>query len=642
MKGKSILLSLVLGCFSMAAMARTVQADTLGVPVVTADTVAAAIADSVAADVVAVDTVMAVSTDSLLAESPLVVADSLAVAADSLGVMAVADSLAIPTDSLGMIAVADSLVQPARLAVASDSLGLDSLGLMVDAPLEEVVEEVKEPAKVYVFVSDSIVSLADSIFTMASNLALLPENVRVLADSVGLALRPMMLVDSTDIFAARVKVLYDLVAAQVLYEEELARKALPDTVLKVKYSELLAQMRADYEAKIQALNVDADKDENPLYFRLFAPLTLYKDPIRDAINYSEIVAQDVEDSLRLATMISGKDVRLQSELDRALLATYLDRPTLVKMLEDTLMSNQSVSESAIKNSTEGVKLNVPTANLNSLNTSSTANLAVDMSVAKPNFWSTRGTFSMQLTESYFSENWYQGGINNLNMLSTMSLEATYNNKRKVQWINKLDARIGFYYNEGAEIQSNQDLLRGTSKLSLKAIHNWNYTIEAQANTQMMQHFQGDGVTLQSRFFSPVDGTLTIGMDYRKNFKKGSISVFPGPLSYKMTYVAVDDLVTRYGIEEGKNYRHDMGSKLEVNFNYQLAKNVSYRTRFYYYSGMYKYVQMDWENTFSFSVSKYLSATLFCHARFDDSRTPNEKFGYFMFKEYLTFGLNYVW
>ena len=651
MRGKSILFGLVFGWMAVTAFARVERADTLGVSVVATDTVAAVVTDSVAAEVVAADSAVAVSADSLqadslLAQAPLAVTDSLATAVYSL--TTVADSLVAVTDSLGLIAVPDSLVQTTNLAVEPDSFRLDSLGL-IDAPIivddtlgVGVVEEVKEPVKLYVFVPDSITTLTDSIFALTSGLALLPENVRVLADSVGLALRPMMLVDSTDIFAARVKVLFDAVVAQKLYEEELARKALPDTTLKVKYSELLAKMRADYESKVGALMVDEEKESNPLYFRLFAPLTLYKDPILDAMNYSEVVVQDVEDSLRLAAMISGKDVRLQSELDRTLLATYLDKPTLVKMLEDTLMSSQSVSEDAMKSATEGVKLNVPTANLNDLNTSSTANLAVEMSVAKPNFWKTKGTFSMQFTESYFTENWYQGGANNINMLSTMTLEANYNNKRKVQWNNRLEARIGFYQNEGAEIQSNQDLLRATSSLNLKAIRNWNYTVEAQGNTQMMQHFQSDKITLQSRFLSPVDGTLTIGMSYSKGLKKGSISIFPGPLSYKITYVAVPEVAARYNFEDGKSYRDDIGSKLELRFDYRLAKDITYNTRFYYFTGRYEYVQMDWENTFNFQMNKHLSAKFFFHARFDDSRVKDPKYGYLQFKEYLTFGLNYVW
>jgi hypothetical protein len=183
-------------------------------------------------------------------------------------------------------------------------------------------------------------------------------------------------------------------------------------------------------------------------------------------------------------------------------------------------------------------------------------------------------------------------------------------------------------------------LRLTSKLNLKAIRNWNYTIEAQGNTQMMQHFNGDN-SLKSRFLAPMDASLTVGMDYKKNFKKGSISIFPGPLSYKMSYVAVPELATRYGIEEGKQSRHDVGSKLEVNFNYKLAKNITYKTRFYYYTP-YDYVQLDWENTFSFQVNKYISTTLFFHTRFDDHVARNENWGFFQFKEYLTFGLNYSW
>ena len=112
----------------------------------------------------------------------------------------------------------------------------------------------------------------------------------------------------------------------------------------------------------------------------------------------------------------------------------------------------------------------------------------------------------------------------------------------------------------------------------------------------------------------------------------------------MTYVAVADLATRYGIEEGKQSRHDIGSKLQVDFNYKLTNNISYKTRFYYYTP-YDYVQLDWENTFNFQVSKYLSTTLFFHTRFDDLAEVQpefEKWKHTQFKQYLMLGLNYAW
>ena len=614
MKGKIILLGIVLCWMAVTAIARTERVDSLVATVHTADTTLAASVDT---------TAVASGTLNATNDSITTTADSLTALPDSL---ADTDSLLAVNDSLG-IAI-DSLTTPDSLASVTDSLALaaDSLTLATDS---------------LIMVPDSLTALVDSILSLAGSMEI-PDSVRALADSLGRGMKPMMTVDSTALIMARVKALVDMVATQQILDAQLVSEVFTDSAIVNKYNRLLDKMVADYTEGTKKIKVSDPTDVNPLYFRLFAPLALYKSPIKNAINFGETQPIEAEDSMRLATMQSGKDTRLQSELDRVLLATYLTEPTLVTMLEDSLMQSQSLNEETIKSTTEGVKLNVPSELTNKIGETPKAELQVNMAVEKPNFWNTKGSFSMQFTESYFTENWYQGGTNNLNMLSTMTLEANYNNKRKIQWNNRLEARIGFYQNEGAEIQSNQDLLRATSSLSLKAIYNWNYTVEAQGNTQMMQHFQSDKVTLQSRFLAPIDGTLTIGMSYSKGLKKGSISVFPGPLSYKITYVAVPEVAARYNFEGGKSYRDDIGSKLEARFNYQLGKNISYNTRFYYFTGRYEYVQMDWENTFNFQVSKHLSAKFFFHARYDDSRAKDSKYGYLQFKEYLTFGLNYSW
>ena len=614
MKGKSILLGIVLCWMAVTAIARTERTDSLAATEQTVDTTFAVPVDTTA---VAPDT-LNTTNDSITAS-----ADSLTVLPDSL---AATDSLLVANDSLE-IAI-DSLATPDSLASVTDSLALaaDSLTLATDS---------------LIMVPDSLTALVDSILSLAGSMEI-PDSIRALADSLGRGMKPMMTVDSTALIMERVKALVDMVATQQILNAQLVSEVFTDSAIVNKYNRLLDKMVADYTEGTRKIKVSDPTDVNPLYFRLFAPLALYKSPIKNAINFGEAQPVETEDSMRLATMQSGKDTRLQSELDRVLLATYLTEPTLVTMLEDSLMQSQSLNEETIKSTTEGVKLNVPSELTNKIGETPKAELQVNMAVEKPNFWNTKGSFSMQFTESYFTENWYQGGTNNLNMLSTMTLEANYNNKRKIQWNNRLEARIGFYQNEGAEIQSNQDLLRATSSLSLKAIYNWNYTVEAQGNTQMMQHFQSDKVTLQSRFLAPIDGTLTIGMSYSKGLKKGSISVFPGPLSYKITYVAVPEVAARYNFEGGKSYRDDIGSKLEARFNYQLTKGISYNTRFYYFTGRYEYVQMDWENTFNFQVSKHLSAKFFFHARYDDRRAKDSKYGYLQFKEYLTFGLNYSW
>lgn len=480
------------------------------------------------------------------------------------------------------------------------------------------------------------VNEADSILVAGDSIQ------AVQTDSTAMVLRPLTQIDdSTQIILDQVKALTDRIADQSLFNAQLVKEVFSDTAVVNKYNRLLDKMVAEYANEVENFSFDDSVDVNPLYFRLFAPLTLYKSPITQAMALEQGEAATLEDSLRLAAMTNGKDMRLLNELDRVLLSTYLTSPVLVSLTEDELKASQSVSEEAMKKVAENVSLNVPTMVATAIEVAQ-PQVATDMVVQKPNFWNTKGSFSTQMTESYFSPNWYQGGINNLNVLSMFTFEANYNNKRKVQWDNKLDARVGFYQNQGEEIQSNQDLLRLTSKLNLKAIRNWNYTVEAQGNTQMMNHFEGDKTTLKSRFLSPADASLTIGMDFKKSFKKGSISIYPGPLSYKMTYVGDLSLGTKYGLEEGKKMRSDLGSKLEVNFDYKITDNISYKTRFYYFTGRYEYVQMDWENTLNFQVSKYISTKLFFHTRFDDLVAPNENWHYFQFKQYLMLGLNYAW
>lgn len=498
-----------------------------------------------------------------------------------------------------------------------------------------------------VVASDSLV-VNDSVRTVESDSIQVADSVadEGIIDSTAIALRPLtqIEVDSTALIMERVKAVTDMVSTQSFLNAHLVKEVFSDTAIVNKYNRLLNKMVAQYAAEVDNISVHDSMHVNPLYFRLFAPLTLYRSPITQAMSVSAYPAATLEDSLRLVAMASGKDLRLLNELDRVLLSTYLASPTLVGLTEDELKASQSVSEEAIKKVSGEAKLNVPNTVANVQIENNQPQVATDMVVQKPDFWKTKGSFSTQMTESYFSPNWYQGGTNNLNVLSMLTLEANYNNKQKVQWDNKLDARLGFYQNQGEDMQSNQDLLRLTSKLNLKAIRNWNYTIEAQGNTQMMNHYDKsvDPRALKSRFLAPADASLTIGMDFKKSFKNGSISIYPGPLSYKMTYVTVKSLAPNYGIEEGKRMRNDLGSKLEINFDYKITNNISYKTRFYYFTGRYEYVQMDWENTINFQVSKYISTKLFFHTRYDDLVAPVENWKYYQFKQYLMLGLNYAW
>lgn len=444
-----------------------------------------------------------------------------------------------------------------------------------------------------------------------------------------------------------------LVAAMAELREALGRTVAADTAVVNRYNQLLDILIQRRNEPMDD-NVDLDDDGNPLFFRLIPPITLYSSPMRNALSLTpDSTANDSTDAELAPSLLLPwkKDLELMDELDKLLLVTYMDNPSQVRQTEEQLMQNSSVSGEIVKKSSDNAVLNIgTTGTLEPV----AATGPKDMVVNRPNFWSTRGSMSHQWTENYYTANWYQGGTASVNIMSLLNLEANYNDQQKVSWNNLLEAKVGFYMNnfyksieEGrSKIQSNTDLLRFTSTLNLKAIKSWNYSIKLLAYTQMMNVYNGDE-TVKSCFLSPAYGNLSIGMNWAKNFKKGNMSIFIGPLTYNCRYVN-DPYVLAHGgyipggaEEHPHGYYNDLGSQVQITYNVPITKTISYNTRAYYYT-TFHYVQCEWENTFNFQVSKYLSAKLFLHPRYDDSRAKDEKLGHLMFKEYITMGFNYSW
>ena len=225
-------------------------------------------------------------------------------------------------------------------------------------------------------VADSIVATVDS--TVADSIVLPVDSVALVADSVSVfvvdsvandtvsdvfpvALRSSIKVDSTALLMEKVKAMTDMISVKSLLNAQLVQEVFSDTAIVNKYNRLLVQMSRKYA---QELNDTADIDSidvNPLYYRLFAPLVLYKSPMSSALGLGKSVnAVSAEDSMLVAAMTSGRDFRLLDELDCVLLYTYLNRPTSVLMTEDSLRASQSVAEEVIKGSTDNVKLDVGT------------------------------------------------------------------------------------------------------------------------------------------------------------------------------------------------------------------------------------------------------------------------------------------
>ncbi len=326
-----------------------------------------------------------------------------------------------------------------------------------------------------------------------------------------------------------------------------------------------------------------------------------------------------------------------SEVERGLLNVYLTRPDLVSATQRQLDEAGPVRKPKTVIERPEVAPQEPKP-------METVPEDIDIVVLKPNFWSFSGDYYLQFLQNYVSSNWYKGGQSNYSGVASLTLRANYNNKQRLKWDNTLEMKLGFQTSRGDSLhnlKTSEDLLRYTGKLGLQATKRWYYTLQVVASTQFMRNFATNSHKVNSDFLSPLNVNVSVGMDYNLSWLKGRLngSVHLAPLAYNFKYVDRLALATRYGVEADHHSKSDFGSQLTIDVTWKICSGISWRSRTYAYT-TYERAEMEFENTFTFTVNRYISAKFFVYPRFDDSRTRDDHHGYWMFKEYTSLGFSY--
>lgn len=418
---------------------------------------------------------------------------------------------------------------------------------------------------------------------------------------------------------------------------------------------------SNFRNSLSSLKFNSDADTSnvafsPYMYKVSEPSTYYSNSLRNEFRI-DWQSQQTDADRNLASS-NGMVYRssLNSMIDKALVGAYISNPNNFQHYDAEFENVEVLGETEIKTKTEDVDRILNSINgLTDVTSVISDSVPVEIVPEKPNFWKRQGKFTTQFTQSYLSQNWYKGGNNNVTLLSTFFYECNYNDTKKVQWDNKLDLRLGFVSTPSDDyhkFMTNNDKIYLASKLGVKATKAWFYTVQGEINSQFMPGYRSNNQQTFSKFLAPLDIFMSVGMDFKPTLKKGTLSVALLPLSYKYRLINSDDNewtihktynMKKHDDDTFRNFQHDFGSKVEANYKLEIVKNLTWRSRFYYYT-TYKYVESEWENAFSFQFNKYFSTEVNALWRFDDNRDPKtkegHKLGYFQFKEYFTFGLAY--
>lgn len=252
--------------------------------------------------------------------------------------------------------------------------------------------------------------------------------------------------------------------------------------------------------------------------------------------------------------------------------------------------------------------------------------------------------SLQFSQAYNSPNWYQGGNNNVNLISNLQWGVRLNPAFHPNLLFENTVQYKLAVNSAPEdtirhYNISEDRFQVNSKFGLKAASNWYYTVNMQFKTQFLSNYATNSRQKKVTFLSPGELNVGLGMTYSFTTpgKKANFNISMAPLSYNM--ICFDDETVK--AFNGRRVTNQYGSTFEGRMSWRVAYNINYTTRLYTFTN-YKYIQGDWENTLSFDINRYLSTQIFVHLRYDSSSRSDEYVNWhkFQLREILSFGFSY--
>ncbi len=240
-------------------------------------------------------------------------------------------------------------------------------------------------------------------------------------------------------------------------------------------------------------------------------------------------------------------------------------------------------------------------------------------------WRKGGLFTVNVAQGSLS-NWQGGGDkNSFSAIGFLNLFAILKEGKHV-WQNNLDLGYGYINTTSLGARKSDDRIDLLSKYGYQIGEKWyasglfnfrtqftpGYSYEKDAN-------DADIRTLTSKFLAPAYVILSAGAEYKPT---SYFSLFLSPLTERWIIVTDDSLSNAgaYGVDPGKKSRNELGAFVSAQFEKEILKNVTYKSRLDAFSN-YKEnpgnIDIFWTNIFALKVNEFLSANIAFDLLYDD-------------------------
>ena len=252
-------------------------------------------------------------------------------------------------------------------------------------------------------------------------------------------------------------------------------------------------------------------------------------------------------------------------------------------------------------------------------------------------FSFHGNYGLNINQLSLS-NWAAGGENTWTGKAFANISLIYHKKKLEQ---KLVGAFAFGISRFGDkrIEKQDDKIDLTYSLSLDSKTQWNITSVVTFNTQFAEGYKyPNDSTVISSFFAPAYLTLSSGYSYKT--KDERFQILFSPMAGKVTFVMNQELADKgsFGVKKGyydedgnwipgENIAASIGVNVIINYKQPIGKSIHYATIL---NTFYNYIErrdddrlrldVNWENTINFAITKYLSTILFIHLKYDHNAT----------------------
>lgn len=264
-------------------------------------------------------------------------------------------------------------------------------------------------------------------------------------------------------------------------------------------------------------------------------------------------------------------------------------------------------------------------------------------------------------------NWAAGGENSISLNSFINVYLNHA-KGRVRWENSLDLAYGFLDQKEVGTRKTDDKIQALTKIGYQLSAGdpklfWSTGVGLTTQFARGFDFPNDSVSI-SRAFAPAYLVLSTGLEYKPSEK---FSLMLSPVTGKMTFVRDQRLANAgaFGVDaaefdllgtlvkEGKNFRAEIGTYLNINYKEEVWENVNLESRLQLFSNYlenFREIDINLDLTMLMKINKYLSANLTTQliydkdvefTKLDDSGVQVGVEDKWQFKEIFGIGFSYA-